>query len=120
MMLDGGGSSQLICNNKTLVRSSDGNRIVPQFIVTLKGENQTFSYEDKVNFLFDAIERKYTFYFPSGTKTVKTGNDFYRRYKVRGKYHYLYAYHQIVYYYIGSGWRKLDSVDNLYKSLKNK
>jgi hypothetical protein len=114
MMLDGGGSSQLICNGKNFVKSS---RKLPQFIATIKGESQDLSYEDKVNFVFDGLEKKHSFYFPKGSKTEKYQGNFYRTYNVRGKYHTLYAYNKKIYYNVGSGYKLYYTVDAWYNYL---
>jgi len=115
MMLDGGGSSQLICNGKSYVSSS---RTIPQSIATIKGDNKVSTYEQKVNFVFENLEKRYSFYFPKGSSTKKNGSNFYRRYRVQGKYHYLYAYNKIMYYNIGSGWKKFYSVNDWYNYFK--
>ena len=111
MMLDGGDSSQLICNGTDYVSSS---RTIPQSIATIKAEKKTFSYRDKVDFVFDGLEKRHSFYFPKGSKTQKSGGNFYRTYKVRGKSHILYAYNKKIYYNLGSGYKFYNSVDTWY------
>lgn len=111
MMLDGGGSSQLICNGENYVSSS---RTIPQSIATIKAEKKTFSYRNKVDFVFDGLEKRYSFYFPKGSKTKEYSGNFYRLYKVRGQYHILYAYNKKIYYNVGSGYKLFHTVDYWY------
>ena len=73
--------------------------------------------ESKVNFVFDGIEKKNSYYFPKGAKTQKIGNNFYRKYKVKGKDHYLYTNNKYVYYHIGSGWKYFYTLEGWYNYL---
>lgn len=114
MMLDGGGSSQLICNGKNHVTST---RILPQTIATIKSEKQQTSYIDQVNVVFNYFEKTYGRYFPVGATTNKSGTNYYRYYYINGKYHYLYAYNEKLYYHIGSGWKQWKSIETWYKEI---
>ena len=107
MMLDGGGSTQLICEGNSFIASS---RTIPQTIGVIEAtiekvtETKTLSYKEKCDFVFDKIEENYSSSFSNGSNTLDTDNGHYRYYKVKNKTYYLYAYKSYLWVKTTSDW----------------
>ena len=113
VMLDGGGSTQLICEHQQLITSS---RTIPQTIGVVSSK---ITYEEKCNVVIDYFEKKYSNYFPNGSGTISSNSGYYRYYLVKRTYNYLYAYNSFLYYKIGGQWYKGSSIEDWYSYLTN-